>query len=150
MSKYKGIIYKASCLLLVLLGFVSCQENTLYHTFLPVNAAGWDKHDTLLYTLPLTVTQPSDRYEIGIRHKDSYKYRDLWLTVNQDTLHLYLADSIGNWKGKGIGDIRQCTFPIRLNPVPQDSVHELRVTHIMQDNPLSGIHDIGIRIRKQP
>ena len=88
--------------------------------------------------------------EIGIRHKDSYKYRDIWLTINTDTLHLYLADSIGNWIGNGIGDTRQWSAPIHLKMLKQDSIRKLRITHIMQDNPLKGIEHVGIRIKEIP
>lgn len=150
MRKHRLINNWTSFLILTLLLTVSCQKNTIYHSFQPVNAAGWNKSDTLFYSLPEAITSPSYQYEIGIRHKDSYKYRDIWLTINQDTIHLYLADSIGNWEGHGIGEMRQLTFPVQINPSPQDSIKEFRITHIMQDNPLYGIHDIGIRIAEQP
>lgn len=125
---------------------VSCQESTYHYSYQPVHPTGWKKTDTLLFQLdsPL-VNKQASLCQIGIRHKDTYKYRDLWLTVNQDTVHLYLADSTGNWLGNGIGELRQIMLPISFNP-QGDSIKEIRITHIMQDNPLPGIHDIGIRI----
>ena len=60
----------------------------------------------------------------------------------------YLADSIGNWEGNGIGDTRQWSAPIHLETLKQDSIRELRITHIMQDNPLKGIEHVGIRIKE--
>lgn len=149
MRKYRTINW-ISYLVLALLLTVSCQDNTIYHSFQPVNATGWNKSDTLLYSLPEAIIPSSYQYEIGIRHKDSYKYRDIWLTINQDTVHLYLADSIGNWKGNGIGEMRQLTFPVQLNFLPQDSIQTFGITHIMQDNPIRGIYDIGIKIKKRP
>ncbi|MBQ8442783.1 MAG: gliding motility lipoprotein GldH [Bacteroides sp.] len=150
MRKHRPIINWTSWLIVILLLTVSCQDNTIYHSFQPVNATGWNKSDTLFYSLPEAIISSSYQYEIGVRHKDSYKYRDIWLTINQDTIHLYLADSIGNWEGNGIGEMRQLTFPVQLNLSTQDSIKEFCITHIMQDNPIYGIHDIGIRIRKQP
>lgn len=135
-------------LLLVLFTMVSCQKDTFYHSYQPVDSTGWEKNDTLLFQLPTALHARSYDYEIGIRHKDSYKYRDIWLTINQDTLHLYLADSIGNWKGSGIGEMRQMTQELSL-PLP-DSIREFRITHIMQDNPITGIHDIGIQVKRRP
>ena len=124
----------------------SCQENTYHYSYQPVCPTGWKNTDTLTYRLntPLPENQAYG-FQIGIRHQDTYHYRDLWLTVNQDTVHLYLADSTGNWLGNGIGELRQAVFPISYSP-QCDSIREIRITHIMQDNPLSGIHDIGIRI----
>lgn len=147
MRRRRQISKWTSSLLLILLLTVSCQKNTIYHSFQPVNSTGWNKSDTLTFSLEEAFITSSYQYEIGIRHKDSYKYRDIWLTINQDTLHLYLADSKGNWKGSGIGEIRQLTYPIKLHSLPQDSIQELRITHIMQDNPLYGIHDIGLKIK---
>ena len=85
---------------------------------------------------------------IGIRHEDSYPYRDIWIIANQDTFHLYLADSTGKWKGKGLGNLRQIVFPVNLNLQEQDSTIKIKINHIMQENPLPGIHDIGMHIEK--
>jgi gliding motility-associated lipoprotein GldH len=109
---------------------------------------GWHKNDTLLFSLDSAIIHHTYQLQLGIRHKDSYPYRDLWLTINQDTVHLYLADTIGYWKGNGIGDMRQSTHLIAISS--QDSIQEIQIKHIMQDNPLTGIHDIGIQIKEYP
>jgi gliding motility-associated lipoprotein GldH len=120
----------------------------LYHSYQPVTDTGWYSNDTLLYQLPFPISaQESLQYEIGIRHKDTYPYRDLWLTVNQDTIHMYLADTTGYWLGNGIGNIKQYSNTFQPQMGTRDSIKELRVTHIMQDNPLHGICDIGIHIK---
>ena len=127
----------------------SCQGNTFYHSYQPVNEAGWDRNDTLTYILPTPVTAGmSLSIEIGIRHKDSYPYRDIWLTLNDDTCHLFLADTIGKWSGNGIGEMRHLTCSIPFQ-VKEDSIRQFRIQHIMEDNPLQGIHDIGIHISKK-
>ena len=51
--------------------------------------------------------------------------------------------------GSGIGEIRQSTFPVQLNPFPQDSVKAFHITHIMQDQPLEGILNVGLRIETE-
>lgn len=133
-----------------MLAAISCKQNTIYHSYRPVEPAGWEKNDTLFYTLQQPIANSGDHcLSIGIRHKDSYEYQDIWLVVNTDTVHLQLADPSGYWHGKGIGELRQYTHhPI---PVPNhrgDTIREIRITHIMQDNPLKGIHDIGIEISR--
>ncbi len=85
--------------------------------------------------------------EIGLRHTDAYPYRDLWLNVNQDTVHIYLTDSVGHWKGKGIGELRSLIQTVSFSH-QKDSIKDIRITHIMTDKTLIGIHDIGIRIAK--
>lgn len=134
--------------LLLITVCISCQKNTLYHSYQPVTDTGWYSNDTLLYQLPFPISaQDSWQYEIGIRHKDTYPYRDIWLTVNQDTIHIYLADTTGYWKGSGIGNIKQYSSTFQIKTETGDSIKEFRVTHIMQDNPLHDICDIGIHIK---
>lgn len=137
-------------LLTLILTVSACQNNTYYHSYQSASTAGWHKNDTFVYTLSKPITPSDYEYEIGIRHKDTYKYRDLWLTINQDTLHLYLADSIGNWQGKGIGNTRQLTLPWRNNKFSQDSISEFRIIHIMKDSILPDILDIGLQIKEKP
>ena len=103
-----------------------------------------------MYSLSTPINSLDYDYEIGIRHKDTYKYRDLWLTINQDTLHLYLADSIGNWQGKGIGNTKQLTLPWENNQSSQDSIDGFRIVHIMKDSILPDILDIGLQIKRHP
>jgi gliding motility-associated lipoprotein GldH len=59
---------------------------------------------------------------------------------------MYLADTTGYWLGNGIGNIKQYSNTFQPKMGTRDSIKELRVTHIMQDNPLHGICDIGIHI----
>ena len=142
---------QAVYLLLLLWSTVSaCQNNTYYHSYQSASTAGWHKNDTFVYTLPDTIHLQDYEYEIGIRHKDTYKYRDLWLMIYKDTLHLYLADSIGNWKGKGIGNTRQLMYSWETNQLLQDSIAEFRMIHIMKDSILPDIQDIGLQIKKHP
>ena len=137
-------------LLALFLTFSACQNKTYYHSYQSASTAGWHKNDTFVYTLSNAINPSDYDYEIGIRHKDTYKYRDLWLTINQDTLHLYLADSIGNWKGKGIGNTRQLTISWKTNNLPEDSSAAFRMIHIMKDSILPDILDVGLQIKEHP
>ena len=81
-------------------------------------------------------------------------YRDIWLSILQneqtDTIHLYLANKNGNWKGHGIGEMRLFTEEIPIRIHQQDSIHSLQITHIMEDDTLRGVHDIGLCIKATP
>lgn len=140
-----GIHIHKSFIWLISLFLTSCQGHTIYHSYQPVNHTGWHKNDTIVYTFDSLITTKELMLEIGIRHTDSYLYRDIWLTINQDTVHIYLTDSKGHWNGKGIGELRSFIHKLPSNHF-NDSIKEIRITHIMTDNPLTGIHDIGIRI----
>lgn len=143
--------WTASLLLTVCL--IGCQGNTLYHVYQPVESAGWDKGDTLYFVLPRPLAATDgENWQIGIRHQDSYPYQDIWLTVDGDTVHLKLTNKDGRWSGNGIGGIRQFYEDI---PVPSlctrtDSIRQIKVTHLMKHNPLPGICNVGIHIRRKP
>lgn len=65
----------------------------------------------------------------------------------RDTLHFYLADKQGRWlKGGTIGSQYQFSAPTRHFCLNDKDGKTFRIIHIMKDNPLHGIHDIGIRL----
>lgn len=136
----------------------ACQSNTIYHSYQPAPLAGWSKSDTLVYTLPENIPTGSYEVEIGIRHRETYSYRNLWLTISQnmqdtlryrtDTVEINLADETGNWKGDGPGGLYQytCRYKSSLPIIAEGSARTFRIVQIMKDNPLKNISDVGIRL----
>lgn len=142
MKIHKTVIF----VILLSYWIISCQESIHYHSYQPVSPTGWERMDTLSFTIEKAIqARNTYEYQIGIRHKDSYKYRDLWLTINEDTIHLFLADDKGNWFGKGFGELRQFICPFYPS-THSDTIKTFQINHIMRDNPLTGIQDIGIQI----
>ena len=145
---------------LPILILAACQNNIIYHSYAPVPLDGWDKSDTLVYTLPNSIPAGNYEAEIGIRYQESYPYRDIWLEVSHntkdtltyvtDTLQLFLVDEAGNKTGNGLCGLYQCDLPYKASiPIrTEGSARTFRIVHIMTDNPLTGISDIGIRLRK--
>ena len=142
--------------------FIGCQEYTCYHSYQPVPQAGWSRNDTLFY--PLTSPLPPGKYElqIGIRHLESYYYRDIWLGISHnlkdstryetDTLHLYLANEKGDWYGDGIGGLMQFTQDLPTALSLQDSTANriFQIFHLMNDSVLRSIYDVGIKLSVAP
>ena len=62
----------------------ACQNNIIYHSYTPVPLDGWNKSDTLVYTLPNSIPAGNYEAEIGIRYQESYPYRDIWLEVSHN------------------------------------------------------------------
>lgn len=148
-------------LLLFLLS--SCKDNTVYHVYRAIpEDSGWRRGDSLVFFFPSGLSPDSYLMEVGVRNTGGYKYRDLWLVLSQsisdtlppriDTLHLFLADKKGRWnRGGSAGSYYQSVFvsdkPFVIGP---DSFHRsLRIVHIMRDNPLVGISDIGVRLSRK-
>ena len=134
---------------LVLLLLMSCTGHNRFHSYLPVNKDGWERTDTLCFhAVPIDTNRNCMEISLGIRHTHRYPYRDIWLTIGKDTLHIDLADEQGRWKGKGIGDMRLIQQEATINLTKMDSCGIIRIHHIMQHDPLPGISDIGIEVRK--
>ena len=136
-------------LLLVLLLITSCTGHNRFHSYLPVNKDGWKRTDTLCFhAVPTDTEKGRMEISLGIRHTHRYPYRDIWLAIGQDTLHINLADEQGRWKGKGIGDMRLVQQEASISLTDMDSCGTIRIHHIMQHDPLPGISDIGIEVRE--
>ena len=73
----------------------ACQQYNLSLLY-PRPLDGWNKSDTLVYTLPNSIPAGNYEAEIGIRYQESYPYRDIWLGVShntEDTL-TYVTDTL--------------------------------------------------------
>ena len=72
------------------------------------------------------------------------------LTYVTDTLQLFLVDEAGNKTGNGLCGLYQCNLPYKaFIPIrTEGSTRTFRIVHIMRDNPLTGISDIVIQLRK--
>ena len=151
---------KIACLPIIYLLLTACHSNTVYHSYQSIPTTGWSKSDTLVYTLPNSIPAGNYEAEIGIRYQESYPYRDIWLGVSHntedtltyvtDTLQLFLVDEAGNKTGNGLCGLYQCNLPYKaFIPIrTEGSARTFRIVHIMTDNPLTGISDIGIQLRK--
>lgn len=92
--------------------------------------------------IPIVQTEPKDSLEIT--EPDISVDSMTWV---RDTLHFYLADDKGRWvKGGTIGSLYQFSSPAQPFYLNNNDDKTLRIIHIMKDNPLPGIHDIGIRL----
>ena len=144
--------------LFLLFFLTACQGNICYHSYQPVPKAGWKGNDTLSYPIYSHMEAGYYDMQIGVRHLESYPYKDICLEVchnlqdstnfQKDTLHLYLADSLGDWQGKGIGGLLQYTeeAPLKVEIKESHSNASIHITHLMSDSLLRSIYDVGIQV----
>ncbi|MGL4332317.1 MAG: gliding motility lipoprotein GldH [Bacteroidales bacterium] len=137
----------------------SCLSNDAYSEYRSIKGMEWGTNDTLLFEAQLTDTLVAHLIELEIRKDVKYPYKDLWLeiAVQQDsatqlcdTLHLFLSDKNGRALGTGFGTLYQQSDTLGRNFVPHNSKpYFLKVRHLMSDDFLYGISDVGIRISKK-
>ena len=139
---------------LLLLG---CRDHRVYHHFLPVKTTCWTVTDTLRFTPDAMKSDGLYTMKAGVRVNDNYPYRDLWLVVEQrataphreparrDTVHIILADSDGKWLTQGV-TLHETEEVVAASRLAKDCTYEFLVYHIMKDQNLIGVSDVGLSL----
>ena len=146
-------------LVMVLLTFAACNNNTLFMGNNPVNEDGWEKNQPLVFEIPVADTTGLHTMHFLLRHTTDYPFSNLYVFLDiefpdnrimRDTLECILADRTGKWTGKGFGRIKSSEYLFRDNVwFPDSGTYTIRIRHGMRTNPLPGISDAGIMIRKK-
>jgi gliding motility-associated lipoprotein GldH len=144
---------------------VSCDRKMLYHHYEHTTLGGWDKNDTLLFTVPAARQRAVVQRDVEIRISGDYPFQQLNLIVEQttlptsketgpfpgktisrrDTLNCSLIDREGNIKGDGIS-LYQYRFHMTDISVNEGDSICICIRHNMKREILPGIADVGIRL----
>ena len=123
----------------------ACNENTVYHSYQSLPNEGWGKSDTLSFQCPVTDSIPGTlRLFAEVRNRSEYPYRNLYLFIHEN-----LLDSTGRWTGNGWGSIYQTAVFVKSVRPLHPGNYTVKIVHGMQDEKLTGLNDVGIRIEKQ-
>ena len=153
-SKYSIFIF-----IVGLFCFVSCDNNSIYHQYQPIDNNGWHKDVAVEFAVPITDTASLYNVIINIRNHNEYPYQNLYLFVysttpdgkmDGDTLNCILADNQGRWEGQGIGSTS--TLPVMYMPAVKFSkqgIYTFKIMQGMREDVLEGISDIGLRVEKR-
>lgn len=146
------------CSVILLLFLIACSGKEAYSEFRSFPNSEWDLHEAVRFKAPIkNISQAYDIF-FEIRNTNDYSYRNLWLFVDyqmpkgqvrSDTINVELADDYGKWYGTGIG-LFSYTFPYELNvQYPDTGTYTYTIRQGMRNNPLTGISDIGLIVRKK-
>ena len=148
-----------SLLLIVVVSLVilACKTSTVYYHFESTPIAGWERNDTLKFSVPALKEAGGYREDISLRLNSDYPFMGLTIIVDQtvfpgqrhvsDTVNCRVVDEEGNVKGRGLG-FYEYDYPLthlRLNA--GDSL-QINVRHNMKREILPGVADVGIRVMK--
>ena len=153
-------------ILLVLMTLVistsSCDNPKKYDHYEAIPLSGWERNDTTKFEIP---RQKSGNYilDLGIRVSRGYPYKNLSLLLEStiypkntkddnntfvDTVTCKIIDDDGKLLGKdGISSTEILRHVTTISLKDSDSIH-IDVRHIMSQEKLPGISDIGIRLTK--
>ncbi len=137
----------------------ACQPGVSYHETQTVSSEGWDYRDGILFEAEISDTLALHELYLDVRNTIDYPYSNLFLFMEiefpdnrtlHDTIECVLADSRGEWTGRGIGQVRSNRFLFRDEVwFPVAGTYTFRIQHGMRDTELEGLSDLGIRIKKK-
>lgn len=136
----------------------SCKRKTVYHHYEHTSTSGWEKNDTLCFTVGPTGRSTTFHEEIGLRINGFYPFMSLCLVIDQatipghlmrrDTLNCSLIDNRGNVKGQGISYFQ---YQFHLTDITLSATDTLLVyvRHNMKREILPGIADVGLMLKER-
>lgn len=154
MSKKNSILFLTVALTLIL---ASCNRKTIYSHYEHTPLAGWEKNDTLKFTVPAITQSGTYEEEIALRVTTDYLFKELYLLVEQslqnagtarrNTLLCPLVSDEGAYEGKGTYYI-QYVFPLGRIQLEQGELLHIDIRHNMKREILQGITDVGVRLKR--
>ena len=141
------ILMKAAAIV-SLVAMTACAADTVYYDYRHTLKAGWDKGDTLVFSVPPVRTAGRYHEVVCLRTTGAFPFTGVTLVVGQrsvprnivrsDVLKCTLTDRNGNAKGKGVS---LCDVDLNRG----DSLN-ICIRHDMKREVLSGISDVGVKI----
>lgn len=146
---------RPAVLLLLLLLLSACDRQTVIHRYQPVPSEGWQRSDTLTFTIPPIPHSGTYTVNLGLRYTSTFPYQDVWLVtetrlrsphaLRRDTLCFLLADSAGTPTGSGLHILQREALLTSL-PLVRGQQGRVLVRHIMARETLPFITDVGVKI----
>lgn len=139
------------------LSLASC-SGTLFHEYRALDDTCWSRSDTLMFIYDRSHESGVAGYELTFeaRVDASYPYKNIVASVLvngkqeteifADTLVCEVYDGNGNPNGATAGILYQVSSePIYIDAIEGDTLF-MRVSHIMDNDELGGVYDVGLRI----
>ncbi len=154
--RYRLLSPSISFYLLLSSIILSCTGGTVFHSYKPLSAEGWDRCDTICFDIPKSVRDIHDgTLAIGLRTVAYVGIQDIVLAVEQrngtglisrcDTVRYPLNDTEGNALTKGVNhhqyEDRQLPFQQKEGQIVTICIH-----HLMTHETMHGITELGIKI----
>lgn len=149
--------------LLIPVGFIylffACKTDKLYEEYKTLEPSGWDQDSSANFSFNIDKTFLNYNLFVNVRNRGDYANSNLWLFVDitapdytciHDTIEYQLALPSGKWVGKGTGGMFSNQFLFRENVYfPMAGTYTVSIRHAMRNNPLKGISDIGLGVKRR-
>jgi gliding motility-associated lipoprotein GldH len=150
---------KYALIFLLLLFCISCNTQTIYDETLTIPEEEWQSTMPAYFDVEVDDTLTYNTLYFKIFNTVNYKYKNIYFFVTvffpagqvaRDTVNCDLANSYGEWYGKGMGKTKSLQFPYRKNFLfPYTGTYKFYIEQAMRDDTLKGIKAIGLKIEKE-
>jgi gliding motility-associated lipoprotein GldH len=153
LNSVKIFIATLVCFLII----ASCKQIDLHEQNITIPQNKWQSNFICTNTFEIKDTNVIYNVYIVIRHTDAYEYNNIWLnvglqqvgeTMKYQKLNLSLANDAKGWEGIGMNDIWEVRKPIARVALKKGA-YVTSVVHIMRQNPLQNIMNVGVRVEKE-
>lgn len=143
----------------VIVGIVTCSHREVFFHYHSFAGAEWKQEAPAVFNVKIDDHSQAYDVSIALRNSDAYPFRNIWLSIDYrtpdgnsrtDTISAELADGNGNWYGKGLS-LYNLSIPYKTAVLfPDTGIYIYSIRPMMQENPLRGISDIGLKVSKKP
>jgi gliding motility-associated lipoprotein GldH len=148
--------------LVITLALAGCDTIDLYDRAVGISGHAWRSSEKPVFRFNIKDTTVPYQLYVLLRHSSRYNYNNLWINLhtvapdgstNTAQYELPLAASEKGWLGTGMEDIYE--HRIALTPVNQDfrfsraGTYTFTIEHIMRENPLQEVYNVGLRVEKK-
>jgi len=155
LNRNKSIVY----ILFIFLSLAGCKTNIYYNKVYSFKNEIWKLEDIKSFNVNIDDTNSLYDIFINLRNTGAYPYQNIFLFITiyapinyyyTDTLEILLADEMGKWYGKGIGNNFYQKAPFKKNvKFPYRGIYRFDIQHGMRFDELKGISDLGLTIEKK-
>lgn len=137
----------------------ACIRGTILHHFEHVDPDGWNRYDTLRYSLPPIPQAGLYDFSVDLRYANAFAYEGIRVVAEtclrrppvarRDTLYLKTADEHGIPVGQGLNLLQLSTplYTLRLQPGQKGTI---RLYHLMRLETMPDIREVGLKITETP
>lgn len=154
MKRINLFVWIASCILVM--GMYGCNTNNLIDTNEEMPQRNWSYVQKVKAIVAIKDQTKAFNLKFKLRHTADYRYANIFILMHLSgpgmpkvtrRYEYKLAESDGEWLGKGSGNLYTYTLPLLSDyHFPQAGNYTIEVEQNMRDNPLKEVSDAGIMV----
>ena len=145
---------------MVCISFAACNKLDIFEKNISVPNYKWAYSQQPQIDFTISDTAALYKVFVVLRHTDAYRYNNIWLNIGTrfpgdnsfkyQRFDLKLGNDASGWEGTGMDDIFEHRILLFRRPLKFSKPGEYKfvLEHIMRQNPLLEVMNVGIRLEK--